>query len=87
MPLIGLIFAFLISFAMLIIAMSVHEFSHAYVAYKLGDQTAKYSGRLTLNPLAHIDPVWTFLVPLMLFISTRGQFVFGAARPVPIDYR
>jgi len=87
LPLIGLIFAFLISFAMLIIAMSVHEFSHAYVAYKLGDQTAKYSGRLTLNPLAHIDPVWTFLVPLMLFISTRGQFVFGAARPVPIDYR
>lgn len=87
MPLIGLLITFLISFVLLIIAMSVHEFSHAFVAYKLGDQTAKYSGRLTLNPLAHIDPVWTFLVPLFLFISTRGRFVFGAAKPVPIDYR
>lgn len=56
------------------------------MAYKLGDTTAKYSGRLTLNPLAHIDPVWTFLLPLFLFISTGGQFVFGAAKPVPINY-
>jgi Zn-dependent protease len=66
--------------------MSVHEFSHALVAYKLGDTTAKYSGRLTLNPLAHIDPVGTVLLPLFLFITTRGQFVFGAAKPVPINY-
>ncbi len=66
--------------------MTVHEFSHGWVAYKLGDSTAKYSGRLTLNPLAHIDPVWTFLLPLFLFISTGGQFVFGAAKPVPINY-
>jgi len=68
------------------IAMTVHEFSHGWVAYRLGDTTAKYSGRLTLNPLAHIDPVWTFLLPLFLFISTQGQFVFGAAKPVPINY-
>ena len=73
-------------FALLIIAMSVHEFSHSWVAYKLGDTTAKYSGRLTFNPLAHIDPVWTFLLPLFLFIRTQGQFVFGAAKPVPINY-
>jgi len=70
----------------LIIAVSVHEFSHGWVAYKLGDTTAKYSGRLTLNPLAHIDPIWTFLLPLFLFISTGGHFVFGAAKPVPINY-
>lgn len=80
------IIAFIISFGLLIIAMSVHEFAHALVAYKLGDTTAKYSGRLTLNPLAHIDPLWTFLLPLLLFIGTSGQFVFGAAKPVPINY-
>ncbi len=66
------------------IAVTVHEFSHGWVAYKLGDSTAKYSGRLTLNPLAHIDPVWTFLLPLFLFMTTG--FVFGAAKPIPINY-
>ncbi len=76
----------LVSFAFLIIAMTVHEFAHGWVAYKLGDTTAKYSGRLTLNPLAHIDPIGTILVPLVLFITTQGQFVFGAAKPVPINY-
>ena len=82
----GLLLSFAVSFGLLIIAMSVHEFSHGLMAYKLGDNTAKYSGRLTLNPLAHIDPVWTFLLPLFLFISTQGRFVFGAAKPVPINY-
>ncbi len=76
----------LVSFAFLIIAMTVHEFAHGWVAYKLGDTTAKHSGRLTLNPLAHIDPIGTVLMPLLLFITTRGQFVFGAAKPVPINY-
>jgi Zn-dependent protease len=76
----------LVSFAFLIIAMTVHEFAHGWVAYKLGDTTAKRSGRLTLNPLAHIDPIGTVLMPLLLFITTRGQFVFGAAKPVPINY-
>ncbi len=82
----GLILSFIASFGLLIIAMSVHEFSHGWIAYKLGDTTAKYSGRLTLNPLAHIDPVWTILIPLLLFISSGGQFIFGAAKPVPINY-
>lgn len=82
----GLIASFALSFGLLLIAMSVHEFSHGLVAYKLGDNTAKFSGRLTLNPLAHIDPVWTFLLPLFLFISSGGRFVFGAAKPVPINY-
>lgn len=66
------------------IGMSVHEFAHGLVAYRLGDPTAKYSGRLTLNPLAHIDIFWTFLLPLFLFITSG--FVFGAAKPVPINY-
>lgn len=76
----------LISFGLLMIAMSVHEFSHGWVAYKLGDATAKHSGRLTLNPLAHIDPIGTVILPLSLFIATRGRFIFGAAKPVPINY-
>lgn len=82
----ALFISFLISFGLLIIAVTAHEFAHGWVAYKLGDTTAKYAGRLTLNPLAHIDPLWTFLLPLFLFISTGGQFVFGAAKPVPINY-
>lgn len=81
-----LLISFGLSFGLLLIAMSVHEFSHGYVAYKLGDMTAKNAGRLTLNPLAHMDPLWTFLLPLMLFISSGGRFVFGAAKPVPINY-
>lgn len=82
----GLFISFLLSFGLLIIAVTVHEFAHGWVAYKFGDTTAKYSGRLTFNPLAHIDPLWTFLLPLFLFMSTGGQFVFGAAKPVPINY-
>ncbi|MCX5705089.1 MAG: site-2 protease family protein [Candidatus Omnitrophica bacterium] len=82
----NLLISFVISFGLLIVAMSVHEFAHGWTAYKLGDMTAKYSGRLTLNPLAHIDPFWTLLLPLILFISTAGHFVFGAAKPVPINY-
>jgi Zn-dependent protease len=77
---------FLLSFGLLVIAMTVHEFAHALTAYKLGDNTAKFSGRLTLNPLAHIDPFWTILMPLILYISSGGHFVFGAAKPVPINY-
>jgi Zn-dependent protease len=67
--------------------MTVHEFAHGLVAYKLGDSTARLSGRLTLNPLAHIDFFWTVLLPLVLFISSSGNFVFGAAKPVPINYQ
>jgi len=80
------IIGLLISFALLMIAMTVHEFAHGWLAYRLGDPTAKYSGRLTLNPLAHIDPIGTVLLPIVLFIATAGQFVFGAAKPVPINY-
>ncbi|MDD5282048.1 MAG: site-2 protease family protein [Candidatus Omnitrophica bacterium] len=82
-----LVISFAVSFALLLIAMTVHEFAHGLAAYKLGDSTARFSGRLTLNPLAHIDPFWTILLPLMLFLSSSGHFVFGAAKPVPIDYR
>jgi Zn-dependent protease len=81
-----LLLSFTLSFGLLIIAMSLHEFAHGWAALKLGDTTAKYSGRLTLNPLAHIDLIWTLLLPLFLFITSQGQFIFGAAKPVPINY-
>lgn len=82
----SLFLRFLYSFGFLMIAMTVHEFAHALMAYKLGDTTAKYAGRLTLNPFPHIDPLWTFIFPLTLFISSGGRFIFGAAKPVPINY-
>ncbi|MFH1401464.1 MAG: site-2 protease family protein [Parcubacteria group bacterium] len=60
-----------------------HEYMHAWTAYYLGDPTAKYAGRLTLNPLKHLDPIWTVAVPLlMLFVF--GGFI-GAAKPVPYN--
>lgn len=86
MSFLNLIISFAISFALLLIAMTVHEFAHGLVAYKRGDSTARLSGRLTLNPLAHIDPFWTLLLPLVLFLTTSGRFVFGAAKPVPVNY-
>lgn len=62
----------------ILLALSVHEYSHGMVAYRLGDPTAKYAGRLTLNPLSHLDPIGT----LMLFLVH-----FGWAKPVPVDPR
>ncbi len=68
-----------------LIAITFHELSHGFIANKLGDPTAKMMGRLTINPLAHIDPVGTILMPMLLLIFTNGQFVFGYAKPVPIN--
>ncbi|HHS99547.1 MAG TPA: site-2 protease family protein, partial [Thiomicrospira sp.] len=68
-----------------IFAITLHEVAHGWVASKLGDQTAKMLGRLTLNPLKHIDPIGTVLVPLVLLIF--GGFVFGWAKAVPVDTR
>jgi Zn-dependent protease len=63
----------------------VHEVAHGYVASKLGDPTAKMLGRLTLNPIKHIDPVGTILVPLLLLFL--GGFIFGWAKPVPVCFQ
>ncbi len=69
----------------ILFAITFHEVSHGFVADKLGDPTAKFTGRLTLNPLVHIDPVGTVLMPIMLLVLTNGQFMFGYAKPVPIN--
>lgn len=63
----------------------IHEISHGYAALKLGDNTAERMGRLTLNPLAHLDWWGSILMPLLLFFSTGGRFVFGYAKPVPYN--
>ncbi len=67
----------------ILIAITFHEVSHGFVANKLGDPTAKFMGRLTLNPIAHIDPLGTIILPTILLLL--GQPVFGYAKPVPIN--
>jgi len=67
----------------LLYSIILHEISHGYVAYRLGDPTAKYEGRLTLNPISHIDPIGTILLPI-LTLYTAG-FVLGWAKPVPYN--
>lgn len=70
----------------LLFAMVLHEYAHGWVANKCGDPTAKSQGRLTMNPLAHIDPFGTIIMPLLCLLLP-GSFLFGWAKPVPIDPR
>ena len=72
-------------FVISIFSVILHELMHGVVAYWLGDQTAKLSGRLTLNPLKHIDPIMSIIVPV--FLALIGAPVFGGAKPVPINTR
>jgi Zn-dependent protease len=67
-------------------AITVHEAAHGYVARHFGDNTAAMQGRITLNPINHIDPVGTILMPLMLYFATSGAFLFGYAKPVPVNF-
>jgi len=70
----------------LFMSITIHECAHGFVAYKLGDPTPKDAGRLTLNPLVHIDPFGTIILPILLFMLSRGTFSFGYAKPIPINY-
>ena len=67
-------------------AITIHEAAHGYVARALGDNTAYMMGRVTLNPIKHIDPIGTILMPLMLYFATSGAFLFGYAKPVPVNF-
>jgi len=69
-----------------LLAITVHEVAHGWVASKLGDRTALMLGRLTLNPFKHIDPLGTILIPGLLLLMHSG-FIFGYAKPVPVDWR
>lgn len=70
-----------------IFAIVLHEVAHGWVANKLGDPTAKRLGRLTINPIKHIDPVGTIIVPLSLLLIPHVNFIFGWAKPVPVSYQ
>ncbi|WP_446745670.1 site-2 protease family protein [Silvibacterium acidisoli] len=75
-------------FAILVFSLSLHEAAHAWMASRLGDQTARMLGRVTLNPVKHIDPVGTVLIPLaMLFLPGFGRFLIGWAKPTPVTTR
>ncbi|MEN9843887.1 MAG: hypothetical protein RLZZ612_1716 [Pseudomonadota bacterium] len=67
-------------------AITVHEAAHGYAARYFGDSTAYMLGRITLNPIKHIDPVGTVLMPLLLYVVTAGSFLFGYAKPVPVNF-
>ena len=69
----------------IVVSMVLHELAHGYVAYFLGDTTAKEDGRLTLNPLQHLDPVMSVILPMISFFL--GGVVFGGAKPVPVNSR
>src|SRR5262244_1629521 len=70
----------------IIVAITFHEAAHGFVAYLLGDDTAWRQGRVSFNPLKHIDPVGTILLPGILLL-VRSPFLFGYAKPVPVDFR
>jgi len=67
-------------------AITVHEAAHGYAARHFGDNTAYMLGRITLNPIKHIDPIGTILMPIMLYFATSGAFLFGYAKPVPVNF-
>lgn len=67
-------------------AITVHEAAHGYVARHFGDGTAAFLGRVTLNPIKHIDPIGTVVMPLVLYVISGGSFLFGYAKPVPVNF-
>ncbi|WP_233830835.1 site-2 protease family protein [Paraburkholderia sp. ZP32-5] len=69
-----------------IFAITLHEAAHGYVARWLGDNTAYVLGRVSINPMRHIDPLGTIAIPLLLYFATSGAFMFGYAKPVPVAF-
>lgn len=81
MDFVSLLFYFLV----IIPSAIIHEYAHGWMAYQLGDSTAKYAGRLTIDPRAHIDKWGTIIMPIGLFLLTGGRFMFAYAKPVPFN--
>lgn len=79
------IVSLIVNFVPIIIAIVMHELAHGYVAYRLGDNTAKIYGRLSLNPIKHVDIFGTLILPALLYFSQAG-FLFGWAKPVPVNF-
>lgn len=79
------LFLLIMSFVLIVPAIVFHEVAHGYAALALGDDTARRSKRLSLNPLKHIDPFGTVILPLILLATSGGKFAFGYAKPVPVN--
>ncbi|MFC1479662.1 site-2 protease family protein [Planctomycetota bacterium] len=75
----------IVIFVLFFMSIVAHEVAHGWTALKLGDPTAKLKGRLSFNPLVHIDPVMTIVVPIVVFVMSGFSFIFGGAKPVPIN--
>jgi len=73
--------------ALLVESIVLHEIAHGYVALLFGDHTAQRQGRITFNPIAHIDPLWTIAIPTVAYFLSNGTFIIGGAKPVPVDPR
>lgn len=78
---------FLLALPMLLFALTAHEVAHAWTAHQQGDDTAFKLGRITMNPLPHLDPIMSLAMPALLWFMTNGAFTFGGAKPVPIITR
>jgi Zn-dependent protease len=78
---------FAIQLSVILFAISFHESAHAWTAWKFGDNTAKDLGRISLNPLRHLDPFGSVLLPALMYILSAGRMIFGAAKPTPVNLR
>ena len=76
---------FAIQIAVILFAISFHESAHAYSALRFGDTTARDLGRISLNPIRHLDPFGSVLLPLIMYIASQGRLIFGAAKPTPVN--
>src|SRR5688572_22697483 len=75
----------IVVFALFLYSVILHEIAHGWVALKCGDPTAKWEGRLTLNPVPHIDPWMSIILPALMYFGTNGAMMFGGAKPVPVN--
>lgn len=75
----------IITIALLVESIVLHEMAHGFVAGLFGDPTARRLGRITFNPIPHIDPVWTIAIPVIAFLLSGGSFIIGGAKPVPVN--
>lgn len=82
----GILYDITIWLVPVILAITLHEASHGFVALRFGDDTALQAGRVTFNPIRHIDPFGTVILPIMLLVASNGTMAFGAAKPVPVNF-
>jgi Zn-dependent protease len=75
----------IIALALMVESIVLHEVAHGYVAGLFGDPTARRAGRITFNPIPHIDPIWTITIPIVAFLLSGGSFIIGGAKPVPVN--